>query len=275
MAGRRFFEEEIMPTAQVTDWGTAFITSITAALAVLAAGIPRLIAFILIILIGWFIANLLARGVAALLRRVRFDDVAQRSGFSGFVDKMGVQTDASGFVAEVARWFVRLITLIVAFDALGLPAVSAVLQDFLLWLPNLVVALVVLVIAGLAARAVAGLVRGSAAQAGLGNPDLLAGIASVAIWGFGIIIAVNQIGVAQTLVNTLFIAFVGALALAFALMFGLGGRETAGEILRSWYGQVQREAPKLQRAANDATEPSRGPARETPRPGDPRDRRSS
>jgi hypothetical protein len=262
-----------MPTAQITDWGAAFMTSITGALAMLAAGIPRLIAFILIILIGWFIANLLARGVAALLRRVRFDDVAQRSGFSGFVDRMGVQTDASGFLAELARWFIRIITLIVAFDALGLPAVSAVLQDFLLWLPNLLVALVVLMIAGLAARAVAGLVRASASQAGLGNPDVLAGIASVTIWGFGIIVAVNQIGVAQTLVNTLFMAFVGAVALAFALMFGLGGRETAGEIVRAWYGQVRREAPQLQRAATDLVSEDHD-ARETPQPAERSDRRS-
>ncbi len=67
---------------------------------------------------------------------------------------MGVQTDPSGVMAAIAKWFVRLITLIVAFDALGLPAVSQVLHQLLLWLPNLVVALVVLVIAGLAANAI-------------------------------------------------------------------------------------------------------------------------
>jgi hypothetical protein len=241
-----------MPTAQVTDWGTALLTSITGALMMLAAGIPRLIAFILIVLVGWFIAGLLARGVAALLRRVQFNAVAERAGFTGFVKRMGVEQDASGFLAEIARWFVRIITLIVAFDALGLPAVSGVLQSFLLWIPNLVVALIVIVITGLAARAVAGMVRGSASQAGLGNPGMLASVASVAVWGFGIIIAVNQIGVAQTLVNTLVIALVAALALAFGLMFGLGGRDTAGELVRTWYQQTQRAAPKLRQAAQEA-----------------------
>jgi hypothetical protein len=241
-----------MPTAEITDWGTAFMTSVTGALAMLAAGIPRLIAFIIIVLIGWFIANLLARVVASLLRRVRFDEVAQRSGFSGFIDRMGVSTDASAFLAELVKWFIRIITLIVAFDALGLQAVSGVLQDFLLWLPNLVVALVVLVLAGLAAKVVAGVVRGSTSQAGMGSPDVLASIASAAVWGFGIIIAVNQIGVAQTLVNTLFIALVAALALAFGLMFGLGGRDTAGELVRTWYQQTQRAAPKLRQAAQEA-----------------------
>jgi hypothetical protein len=184
----------------------------------------------------------------------------------------GVKTDASGFLAELARWFVRIITLIVAFDALGLPAISVVLQDFLLWLPNLLVAVVVLVIAGLAARAVSGLVRGAAASAGLGNAGMLATAASVVVWGFGIIIAVNQIGVAQTLVNTLFIAFVGALALAFGLMFGLGGRDTGSEIVRSWYHQLARSAPKIEDAAAEAGTPRQQRRGD---PGRPPDRRTS
>ena len=175
--------------------------------------------------------------------------MARRSGFSGFVEKMGFKRDASSFLADIVKWFVRLIVLITAFDALGLPAISQVLQELLLWLPNLVVALVILVIAGLAANALAGLVRGATAEAGLGNPDLLATIARVAVWAFAIVIAVNQVGIATTLVNTLFMGFVGALALALGLAFGLGGRETAGQLVASWYRKGEQEAPKLAQAA--------------------------
>ena len=123
-----------------------------------------------------------------------------------------------------AKWFIRLITLVVAFDALGLPAVSDVLRQLLLWIPNVVVGILVLVIGGLAANALSNLVRGATAHAGLGNPNLLANIAKIAVWGFAIVVAVNQIGIAQTLVNTLFMAVVGAIALALGLAFGLGGR---------------------------------------------------
>jgi hypothetical protein len=131
--------------------------------------------------------------------------------------------------------------------------VSQVLQQVLLWLPNLVVALVVLVIAGLVANALAGLVRGATAESGLGNPELLATIARVAVWGFGIVIAVNQIGIATTIVNTLFMATVGAVAVAFALAFGLGGRETAAQIVRGWYERGQQAAPRLGQAADAAS----------------------
>jgi hypothetical protein len=114
-----------------------------------------------------------------------------------------------------------------------------------MWLPNLVVALVVLVLAGLAANALAGLVRGATAESGLGNPDLLASIARIAVWAFAIVVAVNQIGIATELVNTLFMATVGALALALGLSFGLGGRETAAQIVRGWYDRSQQTGPQL------------------------------
>jgi hypothetical protein len=234
-----------MPVAPVTDWGEAVMTSAAAALAVFLGFIPRAIGFVVILIIGWIIASLLAKAVAAMLRAVHFNDLATRSGFGGFVRSMGVHTDSAGFIAMVAKWFVRLITLVVAFDALGLPAVSQVLQQLLLWLPNLVVALVVLVITGLAANALQGLVRGATAEADLGNPDLLANAARLLVWAFGIVVAVNQLGIATTLVNTLFMGTVGALALALGLAFGLGGRETAGRIVESWYRQGQQAAPRL------------------------------
>jgi Conserved TM helix len=231
-----------MSTAPVTDWGQAIMTSVAAALALLLSAIPKVIGFAVILIVGWIIASALAAAVAAILRAIKFNDLAQRAGISGFVQKMGVHTDAAGFLATLVKWFVRLIVLVTAFDALGLPAVSQVLEQILLWLPNLVVALVVLVIAGLAANALAGIVRGATAESGLGRPDLLASVAKVAVWAFAIVIAVNQIGVATTIVNTLFMATVGAVAVAFALAFGLGGRETAGEIVRGWYRRANSEA---------------------------------
>ena len=253
-----------MQTGTVYDWGQAIMTSAAAALALFLGAIPKILGFLLSLVIGWIVASALAGIVANLLRTMRFNDLAQRSGFSGFVSNMGVRTDAAGVIATAVRWFVRLIVLVVAFDALGLPAVSQVLQQLLLWIPNLIVAVMVLVLGGLAANALHGLVRGATAQAGLGNPDLLGNIARVAVWAFAIVVAVNQIGIASTLVNTLFMGVVGALALAVGLAFGLGGRETAAEIVREWYRNAQLQAPKMQRAADVAGQQVQSTAGEYP-----------
>jgi hypothetical protein len=222
---------------QITDWGGAVWLSVSQSLAVFLAAIPRIIGFLAILLIGWLIASLVAKGVAALLRSIRFNELSTRSGFGQFVVSTGVDTDAAGFIALVTKWFVRLIVLVVAFDALGLPAVSDVFRQLVLWLPNLVVALVVLVIGGLVANAFAGLVRASTARSGIENPDMLARVSRVAVWAFAIIVAINQLGIATTLINTLFMAIVGALALAVGLAFGLGGRDTAAEIIRNWHAR--------------------------------------
>jgi hypothetical protein len=188
--------------------------------------------------------------------------LAQRSGFADFVHKMGVKDDSSGVIAGVVKWFVRLITLVVAFDTLGLPAVSNVLQQLLLWLPNLVVALVVLVIGGLAAKALSQLVRGASAEAGFTNPDMLASVTRVAVWGFTIVVAINQLGIATTLINTLLIGLVGALALAFGLAFGLGGRDRAAQMLERAGRNLDQAGPRLERAANAARHQAQGMAQQ-------------
>jgi hypothetical protein len=240
------------------DTGDAFRASLAGALNTFLAAIPRVIGFAVVLIVGWIISSLIARGVQALLHAVKFNDLARRSGFADFVHNMGVRDDSAGVIASIAKWFVRLITLVVAFDTLGLPAVSTVLQQLLLWLPNLIVALVVLVIGGLAAKALSQLVRGASAEAGFTNPDVLATVTRVAIWGFTIVVAVNQLGIATTLINTLLVGLVGAFALAFGMAFGLGGRDRAAQILQRAGRNLEQAGPKLERAATAARDQAQG-----------------
>jgi hypothetical protein len=239
----------------VQDTGDAIKASLAGALNTFLSAIPRIFGFAVVLIVGWIVSSLLGRGVEALLHTVSFNDLARRSGFAAFVLKMGIRDDPAGVIAGIVKWFVRLITLVVAFDTLGLPAVSGVLQQLLLWLPNLVVALVLLVIGGLAANALSQLVRGASTEAGLSNPELLATFAKVAVWGFTIVVAVNQLGIATTLINTLLIGLVGAFSIAFGLAFGLGGRDRAAQLLDNWTRRAERVAPKLERAAKVASEP--------------------
>ncbi|HEY3012987.1 MAG TPA: hypothetical protein VGJ36_09585 [Gemmatimonadales bacterium] len=248
----------------VRDTGDALKASLAGALNTFLSAIPRIIGFAVVLIVGWIISSLMARGVQALLHAVRFNDLARRSGFADFVHKMGVKDDSAGVIADVVKWFVRLITLVVAFDTLGLPAVSNVLQQLLLWLPNLVVALVVLVIGGLAAKALSQLVRGASAEAGFTNADMLATVTRVAVWAFTIVVAINQLGIATTLINTLLIGVVGALAIAFGLAFGLGGRDRAAQLIDTMGRSIEQAGPKLELAANPARQQAQGMARQAP-----------
>jgi mechanosensitive ion channel-like protein len=246
----------------VQSTGDAFKASLAGALNTFFSAIPRILGFAVVLIVGWIISSLLARGVQALLHAVKFNDLARRSGFADFVQKTGVRDDSAGVIANIVKWFVRLITLVVAFDTLGLPAVSNVLQQLLLWLPNLVVALVVLVIGGLAANALSQLVRGATAEAGFRNPNMLATVTRVAVWAFTIVVAVNQLGIATTLINTLLIGVVGAFTIAFGLAFGLGGRDKAAQLLERIGTEAERAGPKLERAATAAGQQAKGMAQQ-------------
>jgi hypothetical protein len=221
---------------QFTDWGTSLMASLAAAVNLLFAAVPRILGFLVILAIGWFVAALIGRLLVAVLRAVHFDSLTERAGLAGMVRTL--KREPSAMLGLIVKWFVRLIALVAAFDALGVPAVSQVFQQLLLWLPNLAVAVVVLVIGGMAANALGDLVN-RAARARVGNADALAMAAKWAVWAFAILIAINQIGVASALVTALFVAVVGAVALALGLSFGLGARDTAGTIVRQIYERSQ------------------------------------
>lgn len=225
--------------------GASIKTSFGEAIGVTLAWLPRLLAFFLIVLIGWIVSALLARVVGTLLRTIKFNEVMAQIGVGGFLGRMRSGLDASGLVAGAVKWVIRFVVLLIAFDALGLPAISDVLRQFLIWLPNLVVAITVLVLAGIGARALGDLVRGTTSEAGFKNPDTLANVAMTAVWIFGVVIAVNQVGIGEMLVNTLFTGAVASLALAAGLAFGMGGRDLAARKLNDWYEVGSNSTDKL------------------------------
>ena len=120
---------------------------------------------------------------------------------------------------------------------LGLTQISQIVNAILLWLPNLVVAIVIVVIGTLIAKFVSGLVRGSTSQMGFTNPNLLASVAYYAIVVFAVMAAIDQLGIAETVVDTLFIGLVAMVVLAAGLAFGLGGQQTAAQITAGWYAK--------------------------------------
>jgi len=116
---------------------------------------------------------------------------------------------------------------------------------------------VVLVIGGLAANALAQLVRGAAAKAGFTNPGVLAAVTRVAVWSFAVVVAITQLGIATTLINALVIGVIGGLSLAFGLAFGLGGRDRAARMLETVGRNLDQARPRLERAAQAVREESR------------------
>src|SRR2546421_7455409 len=211
----------------VTNWGDAVLTSLANALNLVLTFIPKLLGFLVILIVGLIIASLVSKAVTFLLRRVGFDNLANRIGLTRFEERMGVKLDPAGVLGKIVYWFILLIFLIPATDSLGLPAVSNILNQLVAYIPNVFVAILVLFLGTLAATFVSDIVRGATASTNIGNPNVFAAIARWAIIGFASLIALEQLQIAPALINELFAGVVGAAAIAFGLAFGLGGQDTA------------------------------------------------
>lgn len=229
----------------VENWGDAVMVSATEAMQNLLGFLPALIGAMLILIIGWIIAGILAGLIEKGLKAIGFERAAQSTGIAGFIENAGSGWTASKLVAEIVKWFIRLIAIQAAASILGLTQISQIINAILLWLPNLVVAIVIIVIGALIANFVAGIVRGSAAEMGFSTPNLLANVTRYAIIGFAAVAAFNQLGIAPTVVNTLFIGLVATLVLAFGLAFGLGGQQTAAQITQGWYEKGRQTTPRI------------------------------
>jgi hypothetical protein len=229
----------------VENWGDAVMVSVTEALQNFLGFLPALIGALLILIIGWIVAGLLAGLVERGLKAVGFERAAQSTGISGFIQRSGSSWTASAIVAEIVKWFIRLLAIQAAASVLGLTQISEIVNAILLWLPNLVVAIVIIVIGTLIAKFVSGVVRGSTSQMGFTNPDLLASVAYYAIVVFAVLAAIDQLGIAETVVNTLFIGLVAMVVLAAGLAFGLGGQQTAAQITAGWYASGRQAGAKI------------------------------
>ena len=250
-----------MPTVEIQNWGDAVFLAVTNALNTFLAAIPQVIGALLIIIIGWIIAGILARVTTAALRRMGADRLFAEHGGQVY----GAQSrriQPSVVAGELVKWLIRIVFLVAAANVLGMTQVSELLNQVLLWIPNLIVAAVILLVAPLIARFLRGTIEVGAGEMGFTNARLLGRIAEIAIIAFAVVIAINQIGIAENLVNTLFIGLVGAVSLAFGLAFGLGGRDVAAQLTQSWYESSQATAARV-RAETKSPRPRAVP--ETPK----------
>lgn len=237
----------------ITDASQALLAS----LAVFLAAIPAIVGAIVILVIGWIVSSILGRLVTSLLRRVRFDQLAAKSGVTDVLARSNVQADPAGVVGGLVKWYIRLVFILMAANAIGITAIAGVVNQILAFIPNLLVAALILAAFAWLANIARNFVSGAVESAGMPNGGALGTIAYVTVFAFGIIAAADQIGIAQTLLNTLFVGVVAALALAFGLAFGLGGRDAASEIWNDWRGHAQK-AMKAAESSDDASNEKAG-----------------
>ncbi len=193
--------------------------------------VPNLVVAIVIILVGWGIGMLFGRVVSQVVKAIKVDEALRKAGVEDFLAKGGLSLNSGSFLGGLVKWFIMLVFLIGAFDVLGLSQVTVFLRDILNYLPQVIVAVLILIAAGLVADAMKRIVLSSAMSAEVSSAPFLATVTKWVIWIFAILVALSQLGIASALVQTIFTGLVVALSLGLGLAFGLGGQEAASRMV--------------------------------------------
>ena len=193
--------------------------------------IPQLIGAIVILIVGYVIARILRAVVARVLQGIGFDGWMERGGIKQFFDRAETNHTPASILGALVFWFIFIIAITMAADALGIPQVSAVLGQLIAYIPSIIAAILILILAALLSNFLASIVRGATGS------DVLASIARYAILVYAVFAALTQLGIAVQLTANTFLILLGGVALAAAIAFGIGGREVARDVLEKAYNR--------------------------------------
>ena len=213
------------------EWGTLIADPLREMLTTIMAYLPVVLGALVILIVGWLVAKAVKRIVDWLLTTIRFDMLADKAGIADVLKKGNLKTTASQVVSGLVYWLIMIMVLVMVVNALGLPKASDILASLFAYVPKVIGALFVLVVAMFLANFVSGIVRTAAGNANLPRPEILAGISRWAIIAFAVTIALGELGIATLLVTTTFNIILGGICLALALAFGLGGKDAAARYL--------------------------------------------
>ena len=193
--------------------------------------LPRFIAAIVVFLVGWLIAELLGKLAYHVVKILHVDNALGRVGFRQAWERSGFKLNTPMLFYELVKWFFVAVFLMAATNILGLGQVSEFLRTVVFYLPNVIVAMVILLIGILVAKFLEGLVKASVKAAGLMSANFLGALTKWAVFTFSLLIALAQLKVADDIIKIVITGLIAAGALAMGLAFGLGGVKHAEQMI--------------------------------------------
>jgi hypothetical protein len=201
----------------------------------LGAFLPRLAVALGVLIVGWLLAKALRLVVVKALRALNFHVLTERAGIDGFLQQGGTEKDTTDLFGWIAYALVILVSLIIAFNSVGLTQVTDLLGHVLLFAPKLLVALLVLIFGSYFARFVGGAVRSYCKSAGVSDGDLLGRLTRYGIMTFVVLLAVDHLDIGGQLIQQTFLILLAGVVFAVALALGLGARERAARLIERWF----------------------------------------
>jgi mechanosensitive ion channel-like protein len=206
--------------------------------------VPALFGALVILFAGYLLARLLEKGTDRLMRRIHLNQILERGGVMQAVERSGSRVNPTRVAGSLVFWFVMFAVMLVAANALGLQSLANVFSELVSYIPSVIASIVIMIVGIVLGSFVGGLIMASAG--GLHGGPTLARVGKGGVIVLAVFMALQELGVATEIVTTAFAILFGAVALALSLAFGLGNRELAGEVTRSWYRRYKEERESIE-----------------------------
>ena len=216
----------------MTTWGTMFTESLLSLWYGFINFVPSLLGAIILFIIGCVVARVVGKAIAQVITAIKLDKLFESAGMESFMKRTGLKITVGGFIGGVVKWFIIVVFLIASLQIIGLTQVNDFLSGAVLYyLPKVIIAAIVLIIAAVIAEAVEKIVSASAKAVNVGQANMIGIVARYAIWGFAFIIVLSELSIATSFMQILFTGLIAALSIALGLSFGLGGKEAAARAI--------------------------------------------
>jgi len=193
--------------------------------------IPSLLAAIIVFVIGWLIAEAISKIVSRILKVLKLDQIFERANWREALETAEIKVNISEFIGGICKWVFVIVFLSVSVEILGLTQFTSVLNRLIGWLPNLVIAVAIFVVAVIVADILNRIIRASVKKIGVKYGGFLGALIRWAIYIFSGLAILLQLGIAPAIIQSIIVGFVGMIALALGLAFGLGGKDAAARLI--------------------------------------------
>ncbi len=217
----------------IIDWYTITIDALTNLWEGFLDWTPKLIGALIVFLIGWLIAGGVGKLITEILKRLGFNKIFEKGAWKEALEKVELKVDASGFIGTICKWILIIVFLLAAVEILGLIQFADFLSGVLDYLPNVVIAALIFVVAVIIADIAEKVIRTGVEGVRVGYGSVAGAIVRWSIWIFAILAILMQLKIAVELILTLFTGFVAMITIAGGIAFGLGGKEVAAAILEN------------------------------------------
>lgn len=216
----------------LTEWYDITMQSLLNLWQVMVDFIPKLVGALVIFFIGWIVAIAVQKVVVEILKAIRFNQLFEKGSMKTAFEKAEVKVNASAFIGAIAKWILVFVFLLASVEVLGFVQFAEFLRDVLGYLPNVVIAVLMLAATAIIADIVEKIVRVGVEGAKVGYGNLAGAIVRWSIWIFAFLAILYQLRIVPELIQTLLTGVIALIVVAGGLAFGLGGKDIAAEMLR-------------------------------------------